>query len=371
MATKINGGFILATLVHHECERFGGDAPLLLLVELGGREGRRRCRIRRKRRLCCPLHYSTRRRGGAMTTMSSLQLRLLRFLVKRLGEISLHGEENSHLRVGGIVEFALLIKSTRCCSAIQQSTHTIVGSAVVGVHCHTSLELLDFVRKSVSSIEVAGKGGKKIAGIRQSAAMRAHRRQAGTAPSPWVPWAWPFGVKDDYCGVRAVATIARVWLGLRLRPAIPPEASASMARCPCCFLLSMRDRREEEVPDPDEASALLPPPLPKEEKTLCQDHHELITAAASQLLGEKIGGNSSLGSHMRVGGTVEFALSIKSSTATPGGDAPSRLKCNHFCADQLGLVGISFVEAVGKGGKEIAGIRQSAAMGVGMVGHVL
>lgn len=57
----------------------------------------------------------------------------------------------------------------------------------------------------------------------------------------------------------------------------------------------MRDRREEEVPDPDEASALLPPSLPKEEKMLCQDHHELITAAASQLLGEKIGGNSSLG----------------------------------------------------------------------------
>ncbi len=49
------------------------------------------------------------------------------------------------------------------------------------------------------------------------------------------------------------------------------------------------------MPDPEEASALLPPPLPKEEKTLCQDHHELITAGASQLLVENVGGNSSLG----------------------------------------------------------------------------
>lgn len=43
------------------------------------------------------------------------------------------------------------------------------------------------------------------------------------------------------------------------------------------------------MPDPEEVLALLPPPLPKEEKRLHQDHHELITAAASPLLGEKIG----------------------------------------------------------------------------------
>ncbi|EEE69364.1 hypothetical protein OsJ_28700 [Oryza sativa Japonica Group] len=47
---------------------------------------------------------------------------------------------------------------------------------------------------------------------------------------------------------------------------------------------------EDEVLDPEKASALLPPLLPKEEKRMSQDHHELIAAAASLFLGEKIGG---------------------------------------------------------------------------------
>ena len=44
------------------------------------------------------------------------------------------------------------------------------------------------------------------------------------------------------------------------------------------------------MPDPEEASVLLPHPLSNEEKRRRHDHHELIAAAVSPLLGEMIGG---------------------------------------------------------------------------------
>lgn len=57
-----------------------------------------------------------------------------------------------------------------------------------------------------------------------------------------------------------------------------------------CWGKGIGGEGEDEVLDPEKASALLPPLLPKEEKRMSQDHHELIAAAASLFLGEKIGG---------------------------------------------------------------------------------
>nr|BAD29187.1 hypothetical protein [Oryza sativa Japonica Group] len=276
-----------------------------------------------------------------MTTMSSLQLRLLRFLVKRLGEIRLHGEENSHLRVGGIVEFALLINRfaqgsasvvgsaigrggvAMCqspCSCEEENssdknketlclpTTTVGGdassrlSAVVGVHCHTSLELLDFVRKSVSSIEVAGKGGKKIAGIRQSAAMRVG------SPSP--SWNCSFTL-----GALGVAFWGEGRLLQGASYGYDCEAQLGGAEPPCAHPRVHAKKGSATIDGGRWLEAPPPPPV---------------------------------------------------ATLPPGSCATTFVPIS-----ELGLVGISFVEAVGKGGKEIAGIRQSAAMGVGMVGHVL